>query len=67
MKVHELIVFLQQQPQDIEVLYRCYSEQDTLRAEDIELVKACPARPDGWVQNHRPDIEPVDYLLFPGN
>lgn len=67
MKVNELIEFLKEQPQDIEVVFRCYSEQCLLEAEDIEIEKLCKARQDGWVENARPDKELQDYLVLPGN
>jgi hypothetical protein len=38
-----------------------------LKAQDIEIVEACFARPDGWVQLCRPDKPSKNYLQFPGN
>lgn len=67
MKVRELIEFLQSKPQDIEVAYMCCSEQCLLELKDIKLYDGCPPRPDGLVQNARPDVETMGYLLFPGN
>lgn len=67
MKVRELVALLQTMPQEIEVAYCCHSDQVLLQAKEIELIKGCPPRPDGWVQSERPDIEPQEYVLFPGN
>jgi hypothetical protein len=67
MTVAQLIAFLQTQPQDLPVAYCCYSEQVLLEADDIRLVEACKPRPDGWIQDKRPDKETQMYLLFPGN
>ena len=65
--VAELIVFLQTQPQDILVAYRIHSEQCLLELDDISVVPLCEPRPDGWVQDKRPDMPTRNYLLFPGN
>lgn len=67
MKVHELIAFLQTQPQDIDVAYQCYSEQVLLRSDLIHVETLCAARADGWIENGRPDKDGVRYLVFPGN
>ena len=67
MTVAELITFLQTQPQDLQVAYRCYSEQNLMDATEIMLLKACAPRADGWIQDARPDMPTQTYLLFPGN
>lgn len=67
MTVAELIDFLQTQPQDISVAYRCYSEQALLEASEISVIECCLPRNDGWLQNNRPDMVSQSYLLFPGN
>ena len=67
MTVAELIAFLQAQPQDLPVAYRCCSEQLLLEPDDIRIEEACKPRPDGWIQDKRPDKEAQTYLLFPGN
>jgi len=67
MTVKELIEFLQAQPQDLQVAYKCYSEQCLLRSEDIEHITFCLPRPDGWIQNFRSDMPSQVYLVFPGN
>lgn len=67
MTVAELIEFLQTQPQDLQVIYACYSENDLLQADEIRIVEACEPRPDGWVANKRPDKPTRTYLCFPGN
>jgi len=67
MTVAEYIEFLKTQPQDIKVAYQCCSEQVLLETKDIEVVDLCHPRPDGWIQNKRPDMETEPYLLLPGN
>jgi hypothetical protein len=67
MNVAELIAFLQTQPQDLQVAYRCCSEQCLMEADEIRIAEACTPRPDGWIQDKRPDKESQTYLLFPGN
>lgn len=67
MTVAELIAFLQTQPQDLPVAYRCYSEYCLLEVKDIEVKHLCPPRSDGWVANERPDKPTQDYLTLPGN
>jgi hypothetical protein len=65
MKVSELIKFLQQQPQDIDVAYEIYSEQCLLKEDDMEIADLCEARDDGWIQNKSPDKPTKKYLLLP--
>jgi hypothetical protein len=67
MKVSELIAFLQTQPQELQVAYRCCSEQCVLEADEIRVGEACEPRADGWVQHARPDMPTQTYLIFPGN
>jgi hypothetical protein len=67
MTVKELIEFLKTQPQDLDVAYHCYSEQTLLEVHEIKIENLCAARPDGWIQNHRPDLPTKPYLVFPGN
>lgn len=67
MNVAELIDLLKTQPQDLQVIYLCYSEAVLLEAEDIYVGEACEPRLDGWVQNKRPDMPTRKYLVFPGN
>lgn len=67
MSVAELIIFLQKQPQDLQVAYKLFSEQCLLETEDIEIIEGCEPREDGWVHRKRPDKPCQTYLLFPGN
>lgn len=67
MTVQELIDFLQTYPQDMQVAIELYSEQCLLNPEEIEVRELCKPRPDGWVQNKRPDMDTQEYLVFPGN
>jgi sulfur carrier protein ThiS len=67
MTVADLIDFLETQPKDILVAYSKYSEQCLLGAEELEIVELCEPRPDGWIENRRPDKPFRKYLRFPGN
>ena len=67
MTVAELIAYLQTQPQHLLVAYQTCSEHCLLEAKDIEIAEGCVARPDGWIQNKRPDKPTQTYLMFPGN
>ena len=67
MNVAELIEFLETQPQGLPVAFRCCSEQCLLEVGEIGIVEACEPRPDGWIQNKRPDRPARQYLMFPGN
>jgi hypothetical protein len=66
MTVAELIALLQQQPQDLLVAYRMCSEKCLLRQADIFIEDCCEPRPDGWVQDARPDMPTRQYLVLPG-
>lgn len=67
MKVAELITHLQTLPQDFEVVYCLFSERVQMKANEIEIVEACQPRPDGLVQDKRPDMPTQLYVCFPGN
>ena len=67
MTVKELIDFLQTHPPGMLVGYRIFSEQCLLEADDIQVVGCCDPRPDGWIQDARPDKPTRQYLIFPGN
>lgn len=67
MTVAEFIAYLQMQPQEMQVAYRCYSEQCLLDVDDIYIVDLCAPRPDGWIADSRPDKPTQKYLLLPGN
>jgi len=67
MKVKELIEFLKKQDQDMHVVRGLYSEQCLLDEDSIEVCDFCEPRPDGWVENARPDQKSVKYLLIHGN
>lgn len=65
--VGELVEFLKSKPQDIPVAIEMFSEQCLLELDDIKVEELCPPRPDGWIQNQRPDMPTQSYLVFPGN
>lgn len=67
MNVSELIELLKVMPQDALVAYRLYSEQCLLEHDDISEADLCEPRADGWIQNKRPDMPTVKYVVFPGN
>ncbi len=67
MKVSELVKILKEYPQEMDVVYRCASENVMLEKDELKIVKLCAERPDGWVANERPDKPSKDYLVFPGN
>ena len=67
MTVAELIEFLKTQRQDLQVAHQMCSEACLLEPGAIYESEACVARPDGWVQNKRPDMPTQTYLMFPGN
>ena len=67
MTVAELIAYLQTQPQELQVAYRRCSEQVLLEVKEIEIAEKCQPRPDGWIQDKRPDKPTQTYLLLPGN
>ena len=67
MTVADLVAYLQKQPQQLTVVYKCYSEYDTLEAKDISIEYLCEQRPDGWVHSRRSDKRNQQYLVFPGN
>ena len=67
MTVADLVTFLQKQPQDLPVAFRICSEQAILEHQDIVVKHLSLPRPDGWVENARPDRPTQAYLVFPGN
>lgn len=67
MTVSELIAHLQTFPPHLPVAYGLYSEYCLLAADEVAICEACPPRPDGWIQRKRPDTDPVEYVMFPGN
>lgn len=67
MTVAELIRHLNKFDPNLPVAYQVYSEQALLDADEVKLAELCEPRPDGWVQNYRPDKPTRLYVLFPGN
>lgn len=67
MTVSDLIKLLHTFPPEMQVAYYKYSEQCLMKAEEIGIKELCMPRPDGWLQDKRPDIPTMKYLLFPGN
>lgn len=64
MTVAELIELLREQPQDLQVAYASCSEHALLIPDDISRAELCEARPDGWIQNKRPDMPTTRYLIL---
>jgi hypothetical protein len=67
MTVQELIDFLQTHDRSLICAYSAFSEQILLESKMIGVEELCLPRPDGWIQNKRPDMPTQEYLLFPGN
>jgi hypothetical protein len=67
MTVKQLIKFLETQPQNLQVVFRQFSEQRLIEIKDIAIEEHCEPREDGWVQNKRPDKPTKKYLVLPGN
>ena len=67
MLVKELIELLKTFDQDLPIAYQLMSEQCLMEPTDISIAELCNARPDGWIQNRRPDMPTTKYLLFPGH
>ncbi len=67
MTVKELKKLLSDYPDDMKVAYCQFSEFVLLERKDIEVIKACEPREDGWVQCRRPDKKCEDYIMLPGN
>jgi hypothetical protein len=67
MKVKDLIKFLETQDQELDVAYELHSEQILMQEKEIVVFEGCIERPDGWIQNKRPDMSSKKYLMFPGN
>lgn len=67
MKVRDLIDFLKGFDADLPVARGIYSEQELLTQEMIGVEELCYPRKDGWVQNKRPDMKSIKYLVIQGN
>jgi hypothetical protein len=67
MTVADLIEYLKKQPQDIKVAHEMFSEQFLIDENKISVKMLCKPRPDGWIQDLRPDMESEMYLVLPGN
>lgn len=74
MTIKELIEELRRYPEDLQVLYRRYSDYMYMERDDITIGPAVVLRPsDGWLTRVHPSMTPKelatkrDYLIFPGN
>ena len=67
MKVSQLIEYLKEFPQELDVVFRCFSESRIINKEDITIKTLSVEREDGWVHDERPDKPTKNYLQFPGN
>lgn len=71
MNVGELKKLLEQYPDDMEILYCCYSDYALMDADEVATVQA--VMKDGWaMRSHRTmsvenKLQEKTYLLFPGN
>lgn len=64
MTIHELIELLKTYPQDLPVAYPLWSEHLLLKPDKLLVKPLCVVRPDGWIQNYRPDMPSIDYLII---
>jgi hypothetical protein len=62
--VEGLITLLQGLPPDLPVAVPQYSENRLLEANDLNVSDLCDPRPDGWLQNRRPDMPTRKYLVI---
>ena len=67
MNVGKFKDLLNEYPDDMQIVYQKFSEQCLLEKDDISTAECCAPRPDGWVEDKRPDKESQTYLMFPGN
>lgn len=67
MTIAELIKLLKKFPQDLPVAYGKFSEQCLLEEEELSVKELCYPRPDGWIENKRPDKPHRPYFMLPGN
>ena len=70
MTVKELKILLEQFDENLPVCYSLYSEYELLEANDLEVKKLQPPRPDGWIAcewGPSPKLPTINYLVFPGN
>ncbi len=67
MTVAELIKHLQSFDGNLPVIYEKFSEMVLLEVEEVNLIKACAPRPDGWIHRSRQDKPEQQYVCFPGN
>jgi len=71
MNVKELRELLSQHPDELEILFECFSDYTRLDAEDIEIGQAVDK--GDWLMRSHPTMSQENkdkentYLLFPGN
>ena len=71
MNVKELKELLAEHPDDLEILFQCFSDYSRMCAEDIEVVKAVDK--GEWLMRGHPTMSQENkdkekaYLLLPGN
>lgn len=65
--VQALIAHLLTLDGNLPVVYRCCSEYDEMTVGHIQIEDLCYPRPDGWVQDKRPDWPSQTYCVFPGH
>lgn len=64
MKVKDLIAQLQTYDPEMLVISSLHSEYILLSDLSVDLGKAQPPRPDGWVHRARPDKPTQDYIII---
>jgi len=65
--VADLIKLLEAMPQELFVAVGVFSEHRLLEPSGFGVEELCKPRPDGWIQDKRPDKESQNYLVFYGN
>lgn len=71
MTVGDLKELIKDCPDDMQIVYRCYSDLAILEQEEVEQIQAVPR--DGWCMRTHPTMSEENkaatrtYLLFPGN
>lgn len=62
--VAQLIAHLKKFPKGTLVAVPQWSEHRLLTLDDVATVELCEPRSDGWLQNKRPDIPFLTYLVI---
>ncbi len=64
MILSEYIKLLKNYPKDMIVIRPQWSEHKLMEESDIHIRPGCEARHDGWIQESRPDMPQINYLVI---